>query len=161
MVERGRCGHVRGWLLWGLAVAAPVYAQVGAGALTGDISDQAGAAVPGATVTVTASATNLSRLAITDADGRYVVQGLAPGPYRVATRRGREGSAGSAVGRCRPGQPVQEQLDSRFHTDEGTARRPHCVPSVPDRRGATPGSAFRQSVGAPARPLKRAETAWT
>ena len=35
------------WLLWSLGVSAVVSAQVGAGALTGVVSDPAGAVVPG------------------------------------------------------------------------------------------------------------------
>ena len=78
---------VREWVglllvcLWTCGLAAPAAAQVGAGALTGQVSDQAGAAVPGATVTITAVGTNLSRTTATDAEGRYVVSGLAPGSY--------------------------------------------------------------------------------
>jgi Carboxypeptidase regulatory-like domain len=82
-MERGRW-WARLWL--GLALAAvssPSAAQIGGGAITGDIVDQAGAVVPGATVTVTAVGTNFSRLAVTGQDGSYVVAGLAPGAYRV------------------------------------------------------------------------------
>ena len=71
------------WLLASLWIASPVGAQIGAGALAGDVVDQAGAAVPGATVTVTAVGTNLSRTAVTSQNGGYVVPGLAPGSYRV------------------------------------------------------------------------------
>ena len=58
-------------------------AQIGAGALAGRVTDQAGTAVPGATVTVTAVGTNSTRTGVTDVDGGYFVQGLAPGAYRV------------------------------------------------------------------------------
>jgi hypothetical protein len=69
------------WFL--LALASPASAQVGAGALIASVSDPAGAAVPGATVTVTAVGTNLSRTTVTGPDGRSVVQGLSPGLYRL------------------------------------------------------------------------------
>jgi hypothetical protein len=58
-------------------------AQIGLGALSGDVTDQAGAAVPGATVTVTAVGTNGSRTTVTGADGHYTVAGLTPGRYRI------------------------------------------------------------------------------
>ena len=71
------------WLLASVWIASPVGAQIGAGALAGDVVDQAGAAVPGATVTVTAVGTSLSRTVVTSQNGGYVVPGLAPGSYRV------------------------------------------------------------------------------
>jgi hypothetical protein len=71
------------WLLWGLTVSSPVSGQVGTAALTGDVSDQAGGGVPGATVTVTAVGTNLSRRSVTSSDGSYLIPGLAPGSYRA------------------------------------------------------------------------------
>ena len=45
--------------------------------------DQAGASVPGATLTITAVGTNLSRTTVTGQEGTYVVTGLAPGTYRM------------------------------------------------------------------------------
>ena len=72
------------WLLLASVwIASPAGAQIGAGALAGHVVDQAGAAVPGATVTVTAVGTSLSRTVITSQTGGYVVPGLAPGSYRV------------------------------------------------------------------------------
>ncbi len=60
-----------------------VAAQVGGGALIGAVSDQAGAAVPGATVTATAVGTKLSRVAVTGSDGTYSFPRLASGSYQV------------------------------------------------------------------------------
>ena len=76
---------VSAWLcLWLLvSVTAPAAAQVGAGALTGVVSDGTGRAVPGASVTATAVGTNQSRTVITAADGGYSIHGLVPGEYRV------------------------------------------------------------------------------
>ncbi len=71
------------WWVCALAVAAPLGAQIGAAALAGAVVDQAGAAVPGAIVTVVATGTNLSRTAVTGQDGAYTVPGLAPGLYQV------------------------------------------------------------------------------
>src|SRR5262245_13917408 len=66
-----------------LSMAVPVEAQIGSGAFVGSVVDQAGAPVPGATITITASATRLIRRAMTDQDGGYRVPGLQPGSYQV------------------------------------------------------------------------------
>ncbi len=66
-----------------LLAASAAMAQIAGGTLAGDVVDQAGAPVPGATVTVTAVATGTSRTTFTSADGGYVVAGLQPGRYRV------------------------------------------------------------------------------
>src|SRR6185295_14868347 len=58
-------------------------AQVAAGEITGIVKDQAGAAVPGASVTVTEVGTNRQRLSISSAEGVYTAPSLAPGEYRV------------------------------------------------------------------------------
>ena len=66
-----------------LAAVAPAAAQIGGGALAGQVIDQAGAAVPGATLTLTAVGTNLSRTTVAGEDGHYLFTALAPGLYRV------------------------------------------------------------------------------
>src|SRR5882724_4568632 len=68
----------------GLAHHAPAeHAQVAAGDITGIVRDQAGAAVPGATVTVTNVATNRQQVVVSSREGVYTAPSLAPGEYRV------------------------------------------------------------------------------
>lgn len=69
-----------------LVLAAEALAQVGAGALAGVVVDQAGAAVPGATVTATSVRTSVSRAATTSADGGFLIPGLLPSEYRLEVR---------------------------------------------------------------------------
>lgn len=74
------------WLVIGCAwcvAASPTEAQTAAGQITGLVKDQAGAAVPGATVTVTETRTNLQRVVVSTSDGVYTVPSLAPGEYRL------------------------------------------------------------------------------
>src|SRR5262245_26283468 len=66
-----------------LAASVPARAQVGGAALTGVVRDASGGAVPGATVTVTDTATNRERVVVSSGDGVYAAAGLAPGVYRV------------------------------------------------------------------------------
>ena len=65
------------------ATVMPAHAQTGAGEITGLVRDQAGAAVPGATITVTEARTNLQRVVVSTGDGVYTVASLAPGEYRL------------------------------------------------------------------------------
>jgi hypothetical protein len=69
--------------LWLLASAPPLFAQVAAGEITGVVKDASGAAVPGVTVTVTATRTNLQRVVVSSAEGVYTVPSLPSGEYRV------------------------------------------------------------------------------
>jgi len=61
----------------------PAGAQTGAGEITGLVKDQAGAAVPGATITVTETRTNRQRVVVSTGDGVYTAASLAPGEYRI------------------------------------------------------------------------------
>src|SRR2546428_2513523 len=65
------------------ASASPVFAQVAAAEITGVVKDQAGAAAPGATVTVTDVHTNRQRIVTSSRDGVYGAPSLAPGDYRI------------------------------------------------------------------------------
>jgi hypothetical protein len=61
----------------------------GVATLTGQVTDLAGAVIPGAAVTVTNAATAAPVTVKTDAAGRYFAGGLAAGAYRIdATARG-------------------------------------------------------------------------
>ena len=66
-----------------LLAARPSAAQTGAGSLTGLVTDQSGAAVPGATVTATNQATNVAYTAVSNEAGSYTVTGLPVGNYII------------------------------------------------------------------------------
>ena len=67
-----------------LVMTGLVSAQERFGALTGTVTDQQGAAVPGATVTITNAVSGEVRTHVTDGQGRYLVADLTPGRYSVA-----------------------------------------------------------------------------
>src|SRR5258705_4017051 len=62
--------------------AAPAWAQSTA-TVEGTVVDSQNAAIPGATVVVSNSATGLSRTIVTDASGSYVAASLPPGTYQI------------------------------------------------------------------------------
>jgi hypothetical protein len=67
----------------GLLVPVTTLAQTGAGSLTGIVSDQSGATVPGATVTATNQATNVDYTAVSNDAGNYTVTSMPVGIYVV------------------------------------------------------------------------------
>src|SRR5438874_1935703 len=60
---------------------ATAFAQTGAASLTGIVSDQTGAKVPGATVTATNQATNVSYTAVSNETGNYTITSAPVGTY--------------------------------------------------------------------------------
>ena len=68
-----------------LAFPALSAAQITRGAISGTVRDATGALVPGATVTVTNMDTNISRSAVSDAQGFYRIPALEPGRYQIKT----------------------------------------------------------------------------
>jgi outer membrane receptor protein involved in Fe transport len=64
-----------------LAFAAPGLPQTETGRVTGLVIDQTGAVLPGATITLTGTATGVARTTVTDEAGRYVIANLQPGSY--------------------------------------------------------------------------------
>ena len=67
----------------GLFTPTPAVAQTGAASLTGIVTDQSGATVPGATVTATNQATNVEYTAVSNQTGNYTVTALPVGTYVV------------------------------------------------------------------------------
>jgi hypothetical protein len=84
---------------WGVAIAFAVvmlfvvnhqaYGQTaGSGIVVGTVTDPSGAAVPGATVTLTDAATNSERTATTNETGRYNFPNVPPGKYSLTVSKG-------------------------------------------------------------------------
>ena len=65
-------------------VASPLAAQIASGEITGIVTDPAGAAAPGATVTATNVDTNRQRIVVSSSDGVYTAASLPSGIYRLA-----------------------------------------------------------------------------
>lgn len=66
-----------------VAFSPSLLAQSTFGTVTGSVADSSGAAVPGATVTLTNSATAETRSITTGADGLYSFVNVVPGTYRL------------------------------------------------------------------------------
>src|SRR5262249_41972440 len=66
-----------------LMPGAPLDAQVTTGTLVGQLRDGTGAVIPGATVVATHEGTGVSREAVTDANGEFVLSALPSGAYTV------------------------------------------------------------------------------
>lgn len=66
-----------------LTLPGATHAQVLYGSLTGNVTDSAGASVPGATVSAVNTATNVSKETTTNGEGIYQFSDLLPGVYKV------------------------------------------------------------------------------
>ncbi|HZI61601.1 MAG TPA: carboxypeptidase regulatory-like domain-containing protein [Pyrinomonadaceae bacterium] len=69
------------------ASLTPVYCQVGSATLSGTVTDQNDAVVPGVNVVVISISQAFTRAAITNREGVYVVPLLPPGAYTVKAER--------------------------------------------------------------------------
>jgi hypothetical protein len=63
--------------------ASVLYAQGVGAAIQGTVRDSTGAVIPGATITVTSTETNLQRTATSNSAGLFSIPDLPPGKYRV------------------------------------------------------------------------------
>ncbi|MBX5477741.1 MAG: TonB-dependent receptor [Pyrinomonas methylaliphatogenes] len=70
-------------ILWGALLAALAHGQGATGNVSGTVTDANGAAVAGATVTLTSTALAFTRQTSTDASGAFAFQLLPPGDYRI------------------------------------------------------------------------------
>jgi hypothetical protein len=79
----------RGWRLALLALLMTVFstaasAQLSTATIAGTITDSSGAVVPNATITLTQTDTNFTRVSTTKADGTYHEEFLPIGPYKIS-----------------------------------------------------------------------------
>jgi len=82
-----RGNRVASWVvLLGAFAVAEANAQTQA-EITGEVTDTAGAVVPGVLVTVTNEGTNVARQAVTNSTGTYSFPSLLPGTYRLRAER--------------------------------------------------------------------------
>src|SRR5256884_4976396 len=102
-----------------LSYASLLSAQIITGEITGTVTDPSGAAVPGATVTATCTATNASRTATTGNSGSYVLSNLPPCLYNLSvSAQGFKTSlsgADVAVGITIRSEEHTSELQSRLH----------------------------------------------
>ena len=82
-----------------LLSASSVFGQAGqTGTILGTVTDSTGAVLPGVTVTVTNTATNVASRQVTSSSGDYLVPALLPGHYSVsATAKGFQKSVASGI----------------------------------------------------------------
>src|SRR3954464_10973938 len=69
-------------------VSITAFSQTETGQIIGKVTDEKGAVVPGAAVTIKALATGAERNASSGDDGTYTVTNLQPGIYEVTTKGG-------------------------------------------------------------------------
>ncbi|MGH9255427.1 MAG: TonB-dependent receptor [Vicinamibacterales bacterium] len=66
-----------------LLSVVPVFGQGGVSEINGNVADQTGSLLPGATVTITDEATGLVRTAVSDGSGRFVIPSVNAGRYTI------------------------------------------------------------------------------
>jgi len=82
--------HVMRWPA-AIVVAASIIggshasAQSTTGSFQGTVTDQSGAALPGVTITIVNTQTNLTRTTVTNTSGNYDAPLLPPGPYTISS----------------------------------------------------------------------------
>ena len=110
-----------------VASVSSAFAQVAAGEITGVVKDQAGAAVPGATITVTETRTNLQRVVVSTGDGVYTA--AEPGAWRIPPRcrarrlQARAPRGHSPVDRRESAHRFRSQRRRHSRTGDGRRRR--------------------------------------
>ena len=65
-----------------LLTCSVAWAQLSTAQLSGRVTDESGAVLPGVTVTAMQTDTGFTRSDVTDGSGSYVLSNLPPGPYR-------------------------------------------------------------------------------
>lgn len=91
-----------------VTVAQPGAAQTSTGTVRGSVTDEAGTAIPGASINATNVATGVQRAATTNDAGFYALPGLPPGTYDIRVRH---------IGHTPQGRRVQVQIGTSLTLD--------------------------------------------
>jgi hypothetical protein len=100
-------------------VPLTVMAQSSNGSISGNLTDDTGAAIPGVTVSAVNVATGATRTAVSTSTGRYDIPNLSPGTYRVSA----ELSGQRRVGHRSEPQDEGRRERDRHGDGRGAARR--------------------------------------
>jgi hypothetical protein len=85
--------RIAGFVILSLMLAGVSFGQIKSGVIVGTVLDSGGAAVPGSTVTVINSETNVTLTAVTDENGSFTVPYLSAGPYAIEVEKAGSGFA--------------------------------------------------------------------
>ena len=83
MIYRRSLAAAAVWIALLAAWPGVAAAQTGAASITGLVTDESGAPVPGVTVTATNQATNVTYIAVSNEAGNYTIAGVPVGTYVV------------------------------------------------------------------------------
>ncbi len=83
-----KAGFLFSALVFGVLLAGAVFAQSGTSSISGIITDQTGAAVPGASVTISNAETGFKRTTTSSSDGGYSFPGIPPATYVLVVETG-------------------------------------------------------------------------
>ena len=70
-----------------LGVAPALLGQAQSGTIVGAVTDQAGAVIPGARITLVNEGTQFTRVAVANASGQYVAYSVPTGAYTITTEQ--------------------------------------------------------------------------
>jgi hypothetical protein len=115
------------WIVFSYCLGSPLYGQAASASISGYVSDQNNAAVPGVIARITNLDTQIATTAKTGATGLYVFPSLQPGSYEIKVSR--EGFRDTVVPHLSLG--VQENISRDFVLTIGSATQTVTVNADP------------------------------
>lgn len=130
-----------GTALLGMALlASAARAQVASATLSGTVVDESSAVAPGATVEAREAGTGFSRTTVTNAEGHYAIEELAPGQYTVTAQKA--GFRATTSEHVLLGVNQKARLDLTLHIGPGRE-------SITATTGVSPVQSEEASIGYP------------
>ena len=102
-------------------------AQVGSGTISGIVTDESGAVIPNATVTITNKATGIARTATTNAEGFFSAPAMQAGDYDVRAEMQGVQDRWSARLRLQAGESTQVNMPMTLGRDQRSGDGRSCL----------------------------------